>query len=186
MRWLAVCNNSSRINPVTSVFDVEGAFQRAAQRLGDVPQKRSRKPRSDRGRRRVAPAAERVLVELLSSHERLAMAVLLRELGAACRQVGTKPPSRATLYSYLATVRTPERQVRALPAAVQRALYNLERDSRVPEAQIAFYCFNYGELAAVSYAAGLPWLALYQARRMRGWRRRSRGLLEAVARVRKI
>jgi len=114
------------------------------------------------------------------------MAELLRRLGAECRRKGTTPPSRATVYSFLATVRTPERQVRNLPAVVQRALYNLERDSRVPEAQIAFYCFNYGELGALSYAAGLPWLALYQGRRMRGWRRRSRGLLEAVARVRRI
>jgi non-specific serine/threonine protein kinase len=34
--------------------------------------------------------------------------------------------------------------------------------------------------------AGLPWLDLYQARRARGWRTRSRGLLDAVLRAREI
>jgi hypothetical protein len=54
----------------------------------------------------------------------------------------------------------------------------------VPGHQLAFYCFNYGSLGAISYAAGLPWLDLYQARRMRGWRPRSFGLLLAVMRRR--
>ena len=114
------------------------------------------------------------------------MAALLRRLRTSCDRAETRAPSRATVYGYLARARTPERRVSDLPAVVQRALYNLDPDSRVPEAQIAFYCFNYGQLGAVSFAAGLPWLALYQARRMRGWRKRSRGLIEAVARVRKI
>jgi hypothetical protein len=54
----------------------------------------------------------------------------------------------------------------------------------VPGHQLAFYCFDYGSLAAISFAAGLPWLDLYQARRMRGWRPRSFGLLAAVMRRR--
>jgi hypothetical protein len=47
-----------------------------------------------------------------------------------------------------------------------------------------FYCLNYGSLAAMSFAAGLPWLDLHQARHLRGWRPRSRGLLDAVLRAR--
>ena len=66
------------------------------------------------------------------------------------------------------------------------ALYNLAPESEVPAHQVAFYCFNYGDLAAASFAAGLPWLALYQAARLPGWRARSRGLLEATLRVRNI
>lgn len=71
-----------------------------------------------------------------------------------------------------------------LPPAVRDALYNLTADSEVPGHQVAFYCFNYGDSAAVSFAAGLPWLALYQAGRLPGFRPRSRGLFEAVMRAR--
>jgi hypothetical protein len=73
-----------------------------------------------------------------------------------------------------------------LPEPVREALYNLDATSLVPGPQLAFYCFNYGDLAAVSFAAGLPWLDLYRALRMPGYRPKSRGLLEAVARVRGI
>ena len=66
----------------------------------------------------------------------------------------------------------------------RESIYNLGVESLVPEAQIAFYCFNYGDLSATSYAAGLPWLALDHAREIRGWRRKSRVLLDAVARAR--
>ena len=71
-------------------------------------------------------------------------------------------------------------------AALQHldALYNLAPGGTVPGPQLGFYCFNYGCVAAISYAAGLPWLDLYQASRLRGWRRRSRGLLAGVARLR--
>ncbi len=56
----------------------------------------------------------------------------------------------------------------------------------VPGPQLAFYCLNYGGIGAISFAAGLPWLALYQAALIPGWRRRSGGLLEAIRRVRGI
>jgi hypothetical protein len=72
------------------------------------------------------------------------------------------------LYQAMAKLRTPERRVGDLPKAVREALYNFDADSCVPEAQIAFCCFNYGTVAAMSFAAGLRWLALYQTRRMRG------------------
>jgi hypothetical protein len=86
----------------------------------------------------------------------------------------------------MATLPGPLLRVRDLPASVRRALYNLAPESEVPGHQVAFYCFNYGDLAAISFAAGLPWLALHQARRMRGYRMKSRGLVEAVARARRV
>jgi hypothetical protein len=49
---------------------------------------------------------------------------------------------------------------------------------------VVFYCFNTGDLAAMSFAAGLPWLALYQALRMPGHRPMCHALLEAAARAR--
>jgi hypothetical protein len=74
--------------------------------------------------------------------------------------------------------------ISALPPHVREALYNLAPDGTVPGHQLAFYCFNHGSLAAASYAAGLPWLDLYQAARLRGWRPRSWGLLRAALRAR--
>lgn len=114
------------------------------------------------------------------------MKSMLAELDRMCRHAAVAPPSRAAVYKYLDRVRTRERLVSDLPHAVQEALYNLEPASRVPEAQIAFYCFNYGGLSAMSYASAMPWLALYQARRMNGWRAKSRGVLEAVLKLRGI
>lgn len=86
----------------------------------------------------------------------------------------------------MAKLPLPTRRVGDLPASVQAALYNLTATSDVPEHQIAFHCFNHGDLRAMSYAAGLPWLAIWRALRLRGWRRKSRGPAEAVARVRGI
>jgi hypothetical protein len=90
------------------------------------------------------------------------------------------------VYKLLDKLSTPTYRLADLPSAVVAALYNLVPTSNVPGHQLAFYCFNYGDLSAVSFAAGLPWLALHQARRMPGYRPRSRGLLEAVVRARGI
>jgi hypothetical protein len=89
-------------------------------------------------------------------------------------------PSRATVYRFMA--QSPPRQVpiAELPEPVRLALYNLGPDGTVPGHQLAFYAFNYGDAQAMSFAAGLPWLDLYQADRMRGWRPRSHGVLRAV------
>lgn len=114
------------------------------------------------------------------------MSELLSNVGAACRGQGLTPPSRASVYKLLATLPTPRHKVAGLPPSVRNALYNLSGDSEVPAHQLAFYCFNYGDLAATSFAAGLPWLALYQAARMPGYRARSRGLIDAVMRARRI
>ena len=110
----------------------------------------------------------------------------LRQIASLCEREGLRPPSRATVYRAMETVPTPAYRVADLPPAVRDALYNLEPASVVPAHQVAFYCFNYGDLAAVSFAAGLPWLALHQALRLPGYRERSRGLAEAVAGARGI
>jgi len=109
------------------------------------------------------------------------MAEALAEIGRLCRRTRIRPPSRATVYKLLDTLPTPSYRVRDLPRPVREALYNLDAESEVPGHQLAFYCFNYGDLAAVSFASGLPWLALRQAMRLPGWRARSRGLAEAAA-----
>ena len=114
------------------------------------------------------------------------MADVLRQVGDRCRSNGLRPPSRAAAYKLLTSLPTSTFRVDTLPSPVREALYNLAPDSEVPAHQVAFYCFNYGNLSAISFAAGLPWLALYQARRLPGYRPKSRGLLDAVAHVRGI
>ena len=97
---------------------------------------------------------------------------------------GSGHPSRASLYNTLPRIPGHVYRVALLPPHVKEALYNLGPDGEVPGHQLAFYCFNHGSLAAVSYGAGLPWLDLYQALHLRGWRPRSLGLLQAAVRMR--
>jgi hypothetical protein len=111
---------------------------------------------------------------------------LRRRLSGICSTLGIKPPARATLYNALSRIDGHHYEGPLLPGPVAAALYNIPPDGRVPGPQLAFHCFNYGTLQAMSYAAGLPWLDLRQAKRLRGWRPRSRGLLMAVMRARKI
>ncbi len=111
---------------------------------------------------------------------------LEQALGLRCKPLHVHAPSRATLYNYLARCPSHVYSVPDLPKHVQDALYNLDLAGKIPGPQLAFYAFQYGDTNAASYAAGLPWLDLYQADRMRGWRSRSRGLLSAVMRQRNI
>lgn len=114
------------------------------------------------------------------------MREMLRDIEDRCTSRGLAPPSRATVYRLMASLACPTYRVGDLPGPVRRALYNLGPGSEVPGHQVAFYCFNYGEIAAVSFASGLPWLALYQALRLPGYRKKSRGLIEAAAAARGI
>lgn len=168
-------------------MNMDDSIQRATERLGlsGIPNS-IRKRRSDRGQSRLHPSLMSKLDALLSTEDRPSMSSLLEELETFCKQSDLALPSRATLYAFMAKTPTPRHLPRQLPEAVQAALYNLDLDVPVPGHQLAFYCFNYGNLAAASFAAGLPWLPLYQASRMRGFRPKSRGMLEAVLRVRGI
>ena len=167
-----------------SVFDIQASQERAGRRLKAAPRAGGRRPRSDRGTSRIDARILALLAEATGGYDRPAMAVVLTKVGEQCRSEGLDPPSRATAYKLLARLPTPTYRLAELPPAVRNALYNLASDSDVPAHQVAFYCFNYGDLAAISFAAGLPWLALYQAQRLPGYRAKSRGLLEAVAQAR--
>lgn len=123
---------------------------------------------------------------MTAGYDRPKIAEVLEKITERCRKNGLAPPSRATVYKLLDTLPTQSYRMSELPAAVRSALYNLGPEGVVPGHQVAFYCFNYGDLGAMSFAAGLPWLALHQALRLPGYRAKSRGLLEAVARVRAI
>ena len=109
------------------------------------------------------------------------MRTVMRDLQTFCNTRALGVPSRATLYKLLLGLPVPAYRVGDLPQPVQDALYNQDPDALVPGHQVAFYCFNYGNSAAVSFAAGLPWLALYQAVRLPGYRKKSLGLALAVS-----
>ena len=163
-------------------------MERARRRLGkqSAPMPRTRGPRSDRGRSRLDPEVLACVTEALTGQERPRTREILAEISRGCRARALEPPSRATVYKLMAGFSGPAFVVGDLPPEVQAALYNLTPESEVPPHQIAFACFNHGDLRAVSFAAGLPWLAIHQALRLREYRKKSRGLLEAVARVRGI
>lgn len=117
---------------------------------------------------------------------RPSMSTTERRIAELCRALGLRPPSRASLYNAFSGIEGHVYDISRLPPHVRDCLYNLASSGTVPGHQLAFYCFNYGTMAAVSYAAGLPWLDLYQASRLRGWRPRSLGLLRAAMSVRGI
>jgi hypothetical protein len=114
------------------------------------------------------------------------MTRLQRRIAESCASSGVRPPARASLYNALNRIEGHRYRIVDLPGHVVQALYNLAPAGDVPGHQLAFYCFNYGSMPAISFAAGLPWLDLYQAMHARGWRLRSRGLLAAVMRARGI
>jgi hypothetical protein len=166
-----------------SGFDLTTSLARAQQRLG-ASKRRGR--RSDAGERRIAPAALRELRSLLLGQERPRIAEVLRRIQQSCRCAGVRPPSRATVYDIIARGEGHSYRIDGLPPAVRMALYNLDPKGSVPGHQLVLYCFSFGSVQAVSFAAGLPWLDLYQADRVGGWRPRSKGLLRAVLRARGI
>lgn len=169
-----------------SAFDLAASLARAERRLGGAGGPPGRRARSDRGRSRLDPRVLDIVQNVLSTPERPGMSRALEEIAGRCREAALRPPSRATVYTLLDTMPSGTWRVSRLPRAVRDALYNLDPDGDVPGHQLAFYCFNYGDLSAASFASGLPWLALHQALRLPGFRPRARGLLEAAASVRGI
>jgi hypothetical protein len=167
-----------------SPFDLSKSIEKAQKRL-ESPSSGRRK-RSDIGKFRFPAEVRAHLERLLSAYEHPGIQTLLQALHKTCREKGLSCPSRATVYKFMQRCPGEGYKLSALPEAVRAALYNMSPDTSVPGAQLVFYCFNYGELAAIHFAAGLPWLPLYQAHRMRGWRPKSRGLLRAVMRTRGI
>ncbi len=113
------------------------------------------------------------------------MASVLRELSSYCLAEGHREPSRGAVYQALKVLPGASYRVRELSPAVRAVLYNFTDDTVIPASQLAFYCLNYGDLPALSFAAGLPWLALYQASRQRGFREKSHGLVDAILRARR-
>lgn len=158
-------------------------MKRAEKRLGQAT---PGKPRRDRGQSRLPAELAAELNRLLQGQERPPVRSLLRQLEAFCTPRGLAVPARATIYAAMAQAPTPGHEIAELSPAVRETLYNLAAEGPVPGHQLAFHCLNYGSTEAICFAAGLPWLALYQAARVPGWRPRSRGLLEAVLRVRRI
>src|SRR5205823_2245542 len=122
---------------------------------------------------------------ILAGQERPRVTAVYASLRAHCMRRGLEPPARASVYNAINRLKSPEFRVHDLPPAVRRVLHNVEAD-RVPGPQVAFAAFNYGDERALSFAAGLPWICLHHAARMRGFRPKSRALLRAVMSFRRI
>ena len=167
-----------------SSFNLQSSLDRAEKRMGQVTT--SRRRRSDRGCPRLVPEVNSKLEDLLRGQDRIPVRAIQRALGEYCTDRDLRPPARATIYESMARAPAGSYSIADLPRAAREALYNLEANGTVPGHQLAFYCLNYGGLGAVSFAAGLPWLALYQADLLPGWRARSHGLLKAIRRARGI
>ncbi len=163
-------------------------MERARARLGATASRQ----RADRGTARIHGLAEAKLAELLNGRERPRMTDVFTELQRYCQERRVPCPSRSSVYNALGRVPVREFEVASLPEEVRAALYNFgdgDGDGNprtLPGDQLAFYCFNYGGPRALSFAAGLPWLCLARAAERRGFRPKSRALLEAVMRVRSI
>ena len=158
-----------------SAFDLDSAtWERAEQRFAD---KRSV---------RVDPQVLALLRSALAEQEKPSMMRVWRDVGRHCKRLGLRAPSRATIYNLLPLIDGHAYALTDLPKAMRDALYNLPEATSVPGRQVAFYGINYGSFHAVQFVAGMPWLDLYQAGRMAGYRPKSRGLLDAILHVRGI
>jgi hypothetical protein len=166
---------------MSGMLDIQESQRRAEAKLGRASRRRRR---ADAGRSRLPEPVLAVVRRAALGSRRPGMITLRERVAHVCAASGLKPPARATLYNAFDRLEPRRYRASTLPPHALDALYNLAPDAVIPGPQLAFYCFNYGSLAAVSFAAGLPWLDLYQARRLRGWRPRSRGLFDAVMRAR--
>jgi len=114
------------------------------------------------------------------------MRELLNELAEVCEREGHRMPARATVYAFMANAPPPSYRWSELPPSVRATLHNVDPDAPVPGPQLVQRAFNAGDVAAISFASSLPWLCLYQASRMPGFRPKSLALLRAVMRARGI
>lgn len=170
-----------------SFIDLQKSIEKAGARFkhGDFT-KQNRQKRSDIGQFRITKAVLEHLRSLLLGQDKPEPQEILEKIKKFCAQNKHRPPSRATIYKVMAKIPSQTFAAQKLPHEVRAVLYNLDLEANIPGHQLAFYCFNYGDLRAISFAAGLPWLCLYQAYRIRGWRPKSLGLLKAVLCTRRI
>jgi hypothetical protein len=165
-----------------AAFELQKSMESAKMRFVE----RARRRRSDAGRSRLDPRVEKELRRLLRGQERPPMRDVRAKLGRFCQRHRLRLPSRATIYNAIPRVPGHVYSIARLPAPVREALYNLDDHGAIQGHQVAFYAFQYGDTRAMSFAAGLPWLDLVHAERLRGWRARSLGLLRAVLAARAI
>ncbi|MBN1960798.1 MAG: hypothetical protein JW841_07605 [Deltaproteobacteria bacterium] len=166
-----------------SINDFNTSLAHAEARLATA--KLRQRSRADRGKMRISQVTITKLQELTCGYLQPRMTAIMQQLQDYCRLHHEKVPARATVYNALITLPTTQYKVATLPAEVRQALYNMNAESIVPGHQLAFYCLNYGNARAISFTASLPWLALYQAQRQRGWHKKSLGLLTAILRARR-
>jgi len=126
-----------------------------------------------------------MLSQLLGGYARPKTRDILDKLHRFCTRRGYKVPSKATVYNYMKKSVVHQYDWDVLSPSVQCAMYNLDSSAVIPGHQAVFYALNYGDVAAISFAAGCPWIDLYQADKVPGWRPKSHALLKAIIADRK-
>jgi hypothetical protein len=164
-------------------FDFEASLARAERRFGE---RSSRAPRADRGVARLDPRVEALVGPRLLGYERPDFKALHAELVRQCRAIGVRPPARSSLYGIAERYHGHSYPIATLPSWVAELLHNVDPAHAIVGKHLVFACLNYGDTRAMSYAAGLPWLDLHQARKLRGYRLKSRGVLDAICQARDI
>lgn len=168
-------------------FDLRQSLARARERLQPAAGKQSssaRATRSDAGASRLHPELQRQLDRLFSGAERPRMRDVRAQLAATCARGGLQPPSRAAIYAWLPRAAVPSYRVGELPAHLRELIHNLDDAAEIPGPQLVCALMNHGDTRALSYAAGMPWLCLVRAERLRDFRPKSHALLRAVLRGR--
>ncbi len=164
-------------------FDFEASQRNAAARLGADT---GRARRRDSGLLRLDPHVIALVREELLGQAKPDMSALHDLIKKRCALVRRRCPSRSSLYTIADKVSGHTYLASELPVWVRDVLHNVDPTSAVPGRQVAFACINSGDTRALSFAASLPWLDLFQARRMRGFRAKSVGLLDAICAARGI
>ena len=165
------------------MFDLKTSLKNAALRFSRTSE---RQRRSDAGKSRLDPSMQRELADLLRAHDRPSISAIVARLNSRARALRVRVPSRASIYNFMPRCPPHHYAIGGLPDAVCASLYNLGPSGRISGPHVVFYAFQHGELRAISFASGLPWIDLYLADRMRGWRTHSQGLLRAVLKYRGI
>jgi hypothetical protein len=168
-------------------YDLRQSLARARERLEPGAGKHpgsERATRSDAGASRMPPDLQLELDRLFSGAERPRMRDVRAQLAVYCARRGLRPPSRAAIYAWLPRAAVPSYRIGELPAHVRELIHNLDDAAEIPGPQLVCVLMNHGDTRALSFAAGMPWLCLVRAERLRDFRPKSHALLRAVLRGR--
>lgn len=156
--------------------------QRGQERREQLPSGRAR--RVDAGESRLHPEVRAELARLLGGYDRPKVSDVRAQLARFCARRGLPEPSRAAVYAWIPRAEVPRYRVGKLPSHIRELIHNLDDGTDIPGSQLVAVIVNNGDARALSFAAGMPWLCLVRAVRLRDFRPKSYALLQALLRGR--